>query len=75
MHAANLSKSARLQRTLTYLRGAGARGLSTSAISRRTGSMAVHSDIAELRANGVGVTCRYDHTTPAGRRVYRYRLA
>jgi hypothetical protein len=38
-----------------------------------TGSMAVHTDIAELRANGIAVACRQNGKTPNGRRIMEYR--
>ena len=73
MHAANADKSRRLCRTLAILR-AHPDGLTTMELISWTGSVAPHSDAAELRANGYNVECRYHGTTPEGRRVYRYRL-
>jgi len=71
-HKTNL-KSPRLQATL----GALSDGLwhTGQSISRGTRSMAVHSDIADLRASRVPVECKYSHRTPLGRKVYIYRLA
>ena len=73
MHAAKLANSARLRATLLALQ----RGPATTAwLAAVTGSCAVHSDIAELRANGVAVACRLLRVTPGTRRrVYEYRLA
>ena len=73
MHAANAERSRRLGRTLAHLRAC-PEGLTTWQLIERTGSVAVHSDAAELRANGHDVQCEYQGTTPEGRRVYRYRL-
>lgn len=72
MHAARLSNSPRLQRTLDVLR-AHPDGCTTLELVLHTGSCAAHSDVAELRANGVNVACAYDRTAN-GRRVYRYRI-
>lgn len=74
MHAGHIFSSDRLYRTWVSLRQAGARGLTTRQLSRKTGSMAVHSDVQAIRANGYEVTCEYDHTTERGSRSYRYRL-
>ena len=72
MHAASLAKSPRLQRTLNVLKAHPA-GLTTMELVHQTGSCAVHSDAAELRANGIPVSCEYQGTQN-GRRIYRYRL-
>lgn len=74
MRAARLASSDRLQRTLDVLLGAGSHGLTTMELIVATGSVAPHSDVAELRANGLRIRCALDRTTAAGRRVYRYRL-
>ena len=74
MNAAKLEKSSRLQAVLAFLRDRGERGATTAELQAATGSMAIHSDVAEVRANGVEVSCAYDGTSN-GRRVYRYRLA
>lgn len=73
MNAANAERSARLGRTLAHLRAC-ADGLTTWELIERTGSVAPHSDAAELRANGYNVECKYQGMTSEGRRVYRYRL-
>ena len=72
MHAGKVTTSRRLQATLRALRGGNWR--STRAIMRATGSVAVHSDLAALRANGRN----YEKRSVAGNdggRVYYYRLA
>lgn len=74
MHAATLSRSARLQAVLAFLSDRGERGATTRELQDATGSCAVHSDIAELRANGVTVTRTYEGKTLFGRQVNRYRL-
>ena len=72
MHAAKLSRSPRLQRTLDVLR-AHPGGCTTLELVLLTGSCAAHSDVAEIRANGIPVSCQYERTAN-GRRVYRYRV-
>lgn len=72
MHAAALERSPRLRRTLDVLR-AHPDGLTTMQLVNWTGSCAVHSDVSELRANGIGVACEYLGQRD-GRRIYRYRL-
>ena len=73
MHAAAIGTSARLQAVLEFLRDRGARGATTAELQSATGSMAIHSDVAEVRANGVEVRCAYDGMSN-GRRVYRYTV-
>lgn len=73
MHAANPSRSARLTRLLDVLR-AHPDGLTTRELIAWTGSVAPHSDCAELRQAGYLIDCRYEGTTAEGRRVYRYVL-
>jgi hypothetical protein len=73
MHAADLSRSPRLRRVLDVLKAHPDSGMTTLELVHWTGSCAVHSDIAELRANGIKVGCTYEGTRN-GRRVYRYRL-
>lgn len=73
-HAARLESSPRLRTLLAALLKAGDRGLTTREIFERTGSMAVHSDAAELRANGYRVSCVQEGRTDAGRKVFVYRL-
>lgn len=72
MHAAKLDRSPRLARTLDVLR-AHPGGCTTLELVLHTGSCAVHSDVAELRANGIPVRCVYERTAN-GRRVYRYTV-
>jgi len=72
MNAAKLSRSPRLQKTLEVLR-AHPDGCTTLELVLFTGSCAAHSDVAEIRANGIPVSCSYQRTAN-GRRVYLYRL-
>lgn len=65
--------SERLASLVRALRGA-PRGLTTLELARVNGSMAVHSDIAELRHKGYVITCARDGKTEAGRALYRYTL-
>ncbi len=72
-HAARLHSSARLQRVLDVLRGHPA-GISTRDLILFTGSCAPHSDVAELRANGIRVDCEAAGKSRDGRRIFRYTL-
>lgn len=72
-HAARVEASPRLQRALAALRRFGSHGCTTAQLFHETGSMAVHSDVSELRANGYTVECKHERTEN-GRRVYRYTL-
>lgn len=73
MNAAPLT-SPRLAAVVSMLRRRGDYGATTAEIQSETGSMAVHSDVAEIRANGLAVDCKFDSRTEAGRKVYRYTL-
>ena len=73
MKAARLENSERLQTLLLALQMHPA-GLTTMELIQRTGSVAPHSDVSELRANGVPVDARQERCTAKGRRVWRYRL-
>lgn len=73
MRFAKLSTSRRLQAVLRALE-VHPRGLTTYQLTTHTGGCAIHSDIAELRANGVEISCSYEGKSAAGRRVYRYTL-
>lgn len=73
MRHAKLSTSRRLQAVLRALE-VHPRGLTTYELTLHTGGCAIHSDIAELRANGVQISCAYQGKSAAGRRVYRYTL-
>ena len=77
MHAANVAKSARLQRVLEALR-VHPDGLTTWEITEETGTLAVSATVAELRQNlaplGQDVRCEYVSRTRHGARIYRYTL-
>jgi hypothetical protein len=72
MNFASLKKSKRLQRTLAALGRSS--WVSTAKIQALTGSMAVGTDISELRHNGKDIICRYGGRTIAGAKIYLYRL-
>ena len=74
MHAAKLSKSRRLQVLLRILKSRRPRGMTGLELASRTGSLAIATDVSELRHSGVLIRCDYDFTTAEGRRVFRYRL-
>jgi len=68
-HCGNPKKSKRLRDTIFAL----GRSWKTSAeIQRATGSMAVHTDISDLRENGYNIPSRYLGVTN-GRKIYSYR--
>ena len=72
MHAANADKSARLRRTLSFIRGWGSNGVTSAELQGFTRSMAVATDVSELRRNGHRIDCVYEGTNERGRKVYRY---
>ena len=73
IHAGKLSSSARLQATLRVLSDCHAH--STRDIAETTGSQAVHTDIAELRANGLPVgPAVYAGRSQEGRKIYCYTM-
>lgn len=72
IHAAREGKSKRLQKVLSVL--ADHRPHSTWQIAQRTQSVAVHTDIAELRANGHTIETALRGCTSEGKRIYTYRL-
>ena len=74
MHASRVAHSPRLQQLLAYLTERGEKGATTREIVDATGSCAVHSDVAELRANGHDISCLYVGATEDKRRIYLYRL-
>ena len=71
-HGGNPAKSRRLKDTLRILKDYGRSGVSTATIQRNTSSMAVASDVADLRKNGHLVDCRCDMVCDDGTRIYRY---
>lgn len=71
MNAGSPKTSRRLRATIKAIRN----WRTTLGISKITGSMAVHSDIAALRANGICVKIKYIGMTTSKNRIYAYRLA
>lgn len=70
MHAARIGSSPRLRRVLAAL--AGGAELSTREIVARADVCAVNSCIAELRANGVAISCRQE--ARGGQRRFFYKM-
>ena len=70
-HAAKADKSTRLQKLLSVLQRGGI--FSTARLHSATGSMAVHTDIHELRCNGYKITRHYIGRVN-NRSVYGYKL-
>lgn len=73
MHAAR-RLTPRLSAVLDVLADRGQAGATTRELLIETGSVAIHSDVAELRTLGHQVTCTDEGRNAAGRRVFRYRL-
>jgi hypothetical protein len=72
-HAANLKRSERLQRLLKALRADCYK--TTCMLQTETGSMAVHSDIHELRCEGIPVApAKYFGKNSNGKKIYGYKL-
>lgn len=75
---ASLAKRKALTERLTLLvralRAAGRAGLTTRDLAAVNGSVAPHSDVAELRGKGFAIECERAGRTESGRAVYRYRL-
>lgn len=74
IHYAKLKNSQRLQRGLAALKRAGKRGLTTREWQTRADICNPHTDSAELKANGIRITCTPEGRSPTGANVYRYRL-
>jgi hypothetical protein len=72
MHAAKADKSERLRQTLLAIRSWGKYGATGAQIQGHTGSMAVATDISELRQNGYNIECKYEGLSPYGRKIFRY---
>jgi hypothetical protein len=72
IHAGRIETSRRLQAVHRALLD----GPKTSAeLQRFTGGMAIHSDIAELRAQGIPVApAKYLHKTTDGHKIYLYAM-
>lgn len=71
MNCANVNRSQRLRSCLNHLLD----GPKTSLeLSIATGSVAPHTDVSELRANGIQVNCKYVGKSALGRKVYEYSL-
>ena len=72
IHAAQLSRSPRLQRVLAFLRERAAVGATTREIIQKADVCAVNTIIQELRENGFTIDGEW---IPAGEAMaYRYRL-
>lgn len=66
--------SPRIAKLLAFLKERGKQGATSIEISDVCCTPRSASDVSELRANGIGVTCRHESTSEAGRRIYRYTL-
>jgi hypothetical protein len=72
---ANTDKSKRLAPILAMLRRrlvTGATTLELSCARAGTVDLAVHTSIAEIRANGYKIACHFDGRMNDGRKIYRY---
>ena len=72
IHYAKLENSQRLQELFAILQDGKAH--SAFDIQAKTKSMAVHTDIAELRENGYEISQWYDGQTARGRSRSMYRM-
>lgn len=72
MHHASADKSKRLRRLADYIRSMGRHGATSLDLQQWTGSMAIATDVSELRSNGYVIDCTYEKKTPSGRKVFRY---
>jgi hypothetical protein len=71
-HFANVGKSDRLKRLLKEL--SDGQKHSTLELQQSTGSMAIHSDIHELRCNNYPVKTTYGGLSAEGRKVFHHQL-
>ena len=71
-HAANVQKSARLKRLLGELSSGSLK--TTGELQKKTGSMAIHSDVHELRCNGIQIGKAVYLGVQNGNKVYGYQL-
>lgn len=72
MHNANVDRSERLAQTLRIIKSQKGLGATTQEIASWTGSVAVATDVSELRQNGYEIDCLFHHTTAEGRKVFLY---
>jgi hypothetical protein len=70
-HGGSPQTSDRLRQTLLYL--ADGNWHTTLDIQSVTGSVAVSSDVGDLRKCGYNISCEYQGLTENKRKIYRYR--
>jgi hypothetical protein len=61
-----------MQKLLSFLQVSG--WVSSMVIAKVTNSVAVHSDISDLRDNGKEIECKYMGLSENGRKIYAYKL-
>lgn len=71
-HGGNPATSVRLKNTLAVL--SDMKPHSTLDIQEKTGSMAVSTDIGDLRKSGYEIECHFSRVTFNGRKVYVYMM-
>lgn len=74
MHAANIKTNETLQRLRELLAFRGQGGVTSLEINEILHVLNPATEVSALRHNGYIVTCTYEGRSPAGRKVYRYRL-
>ena len=74
IHAANIETSERLQKLLYLLKTKAFAGATSLEITQALGILNPGTEVSALRHNGYDVECKYDRTTDAGAKVYRYFL-
>jgi hypothetical protein len=73
IHFANAKKSKRLSKLLKAFIDYKQR--TTAQLQAITKSMATHTDISELRANGYDIRCNYSHVdAKTGHKIYIYNF-
>jgi len=71
-HFADIKNSRRLQGVLEILQDGAEH--TTFDIMLKTKSCAVHTDIYELRKNGIKIDCRQNGKSETGRKVFVYKI-
>jgi len=69
-HGGNSAKSERLKPILQVLSDAAWH--TTTELSKKNHSVALHSDISDLRKNGFTIHCEYSGLSRTGRKIYKY---
>ena len=74
MHTGKVGSSKQLSAALRALVNAGKHGITSSHLAAACGTVAPATVVSALRHNGYDIGCRFERTTPEGKKVYRYTL-